>query len=268
MKNIYILKIGGSVITDKQGSRLSIRKKLLEQIASSIKLAKEKNNFKLILIHGAGSFGHLLAKEYELATGTGKNEKKIKGAILSRISNQKLNGIFTQTFFSQGLNIAAVHTASVILQKNKKIEKFNLENIKQALEKNYIPVLYGDMVFDEKLGMSICSGDNIGAYLAKKLKAERIFFASDIDGVFDSDPHFNKNAKLLEEIDLKNIYKKSKLSKSHSIDTTGGLLGKVESLSELKNSKVRSVEIFNGFKPDNYEKVFLNKKFPHTTILL
>ena len=34
-------------------------------------------------------------------------------------------------------------------------------------EKWKLPVLYGDMVTDSNLGFSVCSGDQIAAYLAK-----------------------------------------------------------------------------------------------------
>lgn len=268
MKELYILKIGGSIATDKEGAKLLVRKELLGQIGKQIRNAQKEGNFDLILIHGAGSFGHLLAQKYALKTGTGKDEKKIHGSLLSRLANQKLNRAVTESFFSAGLRIVPVHTASVIIQHQGRIASFDTEILEMAIAKGYIPLLYGDMVFDKTLGMSICSGDGIGAYLAKKLGAEKIFFASDIDGVFDKDPHLFADARLIEKIRLSDIHSAGNISHSHSIDATGGLGGKISSLAGLHGSSVQSIGIFNGFVAENYSKALRAESFMHTTITL
>ena len=85
MKPLYILKIGGSVATYKNRPGFSVRSSLLKKIAISIREAQKKENFDLILIHGAGAAGHQLAKQYGLQRGTGKNQKKMHGAFLCRI---------------------------------------------------------------------------------------------------------------------------------------------------------------------------------------
>lgn len=266
MKPLYILKIGGSVATYKNRSGFSVRKSLLKKIAKSIKEAQKKEKFDLVLIHGAGAAGHQLARKYRLQKGTGKNEKKQHGAFLSRFTNQKLNVAVAESLYRGGLKIVSVHTASAIVQKNKKIFHCDFGIIKKSLTEEFIPLLYGEMVFDEELGMSICSGDAIAAYLTKKLGAKKIFFASDTEGIFDKDPHLFKNARLAEKISLKDIEKKIKLSESHNVDVTGGMSGKIKNLKFVIGNQVEAVEIFNGLKMENYKKVFLGEKFPHTVI--
>ncbi|MDQ1283947.1 MAG: isopentenyl phosphate kinase [Patescibacteria group bacterium] len=267
MKPIYILKIGGSVATYKNRLGMSTRKTLLKEIGRSIKKALRKDSFGLILIHGAGAMGHQLAKKYNLAEGTGINPKKWRGALISRLVNNKLNVDITEILVSQGLRIAPVHTATAIIQKNKKIDHCDLEIIKEALCQGCIPLLYGEMVFDVELGMSICSGDAIAPYLAEKLGAQKIFFASDIDGVFTKDPHVYKGARLVKKINLKDVSRKASLTDSHNIDTTGGLLGKIQKLDAKFGNRLKSIEIFNGFQKDNYEKIFAGKDFSHTVII-
>lgn len=268
MKPLYILKIGGSVATRKDRPGISVQSELLKKIALSIRKAKIKKDFNLILIHGAGAAGHQLAKKYDLRVGVKGDENKFHGSLLSSIANQKLNNAIFEIFVSSGLRIFPAHTASTIIQKNNKISYCNLKIIKEALKKDGVPILYGEMVFDEKLDMSICSGDAIAPYLAKKLGAEKILFASDIDGIFDQDPHIHKDAKLIENIDLNKIRNNSKikLTSSHNVDVTGGLSGKVKNIDLKHNISLRSVEIFNGLKSENYEKIILGKKFPHTLI--
>ena len=263
---LYIIKIGGSVATHKNRKGASVRRKLLLKIAQEIKKTKKQGEFNLILIHGAGAGGHQIARKYKLASGTLGNKNKIRGSLLSSVANQKLNNSIFDIFYSGGLNVYPIHTASTIIQKNKIIDFVELALIKKALANNFIPILYGEMVFDEELGMSICSGDAIAPYLAKKLKARKVFFASDIDGIFSEDPHKNKKAKLIEKINLKEINKKVSLGKSHNTDVTGGLMGKVRQITNEYDDHLESIEIFNGLNPINYRKVILGEDFSHTII--
>lgn len=267
-KPLYIIKIGGSVATHKDKEGFSVRKKLLGDVAQSIKKAQEKEEFDLILIHGAGAAGHQLAKKFKLAEGANEINRRFKGALQSCVINQKLNNFISDILNFKGLNTFSIHTASTIIQKNKKIVYCNLNLIKKALENNCIPIMYGEMVFDKELQMSICSGDAIAPYLARKLKAEKVFFASDIDGIFNKDPHEFKNVKLIENINLKEIKKEVSLGESHNTDVTGGLLGKIEKITGNYDNHLKSIEIFNGLEAKNYQKIILGKKFPHTTITM
>lgn len=268
MKPLYILKIGGSVATFKNRPGFSVREDLLKKIALAIKKAKAKKDFDLILIHGAGAGGHQLAKKYNLSSGTNGDAGKFKGSLLSCNENQRLNNAVFKIFTTCDIRIFPVHTASTIIQKNKKISYCDTKIIEKALKSNCVPLLYGEMVFDEKLEMSICSGDAIAPFLAKKLKAQNIFFASDIDGIFDKDPHLFKDAKLVENIKIGEILnnEKIKITGSHNVDVTSGLLGKIKNFGSNHSEFLKSIEIFNGLKEKNYENILLDKKFLHTSI--
>ena len=268
MKPLYILKIGGSVATYKDKPGTSVRTELLKKIARAIKKAQAQKDFDLILIHGAGAAGHQLAKKFALKSGTKGDKKKLAGSLITCLTNQKLDNAVAEILAASRLMIFPVHTASTIIQKNGKIADCNLKIVREALASNCIPILYGEMVFDPIMGMSICSGDAIAPYLAKKLGAQKIFFASDIDGVFDKDPHIHKDARLLEKISLKEIWKNEKinLSGSHNVDVTGGLWGKIKNLDLKHSPSLQSVEIFNGLKENNYARIILGEKFLHTIL--
>jgi len=266
MRSLYILKIGGSVATDKNHSGFSVRSNLLRKMAKSIREAQKKEKFDLILIHGAGAVGHRLAHRYRLQKGTEKNKEKWHGAFLSRFTNQKLDVAVAEALYEGGLKIVSMHTASLIVQKKGEIISCDLKIIKEALNRECVPLLYGEMVFDTTQGMSICSGDAIAVRLAKKLKAEKIFFASDAEGIFDKDPHIFKNARLIEKVSLRDGGNKMELTGSHNIDVTDGMKGKMENIKKLIGKSAKSVEIFDGLKAKNYKKALLGEKFPHTLI--
>ena len=67
---MFILKLGGSVITDKN-KECSFKKQVMNNLAKNIKNA----NKQIILIHGAGSFGHIQAKKFRLNEGYKKHEQ-------------------------------------------------------------------------------------------------------------------------------------------------------------------------------------------------
>ncbi|MEM2795196.1 MAG: hypothetical protein QXY49_05015, partial [Thermofilaceae archaeon] len=62
-RELVIVKLGGSLITDKE-KPFTLRKDALEE--ASIKLAEIAKSIKLLIVHGGGSYGH-----YAVALSTG-----------------------------------------------------------------------------------------------------------------------------------------------------------------------------------------------------
>ncbi len=260
IERLVILKIGGSVVTYKNRKGFYIRRRLLSRIAHEIVAVLKQYPFlKLIVVHGAGSAGHQIAKQYDLAHGVYSDNRKWKGSLQVRIALQKLNLVITEIFSDAGLRVVSVHTGSVIMQENGKLHSFDKKIVDQALLNTCIPLLYGEMVFDTKQGMTICSGDVSAVELAKHYNAERILYASDVDGLFDMDPYVHKNARIIPSIALSNVTKDMQVSAagSHHIDVTGGLYNKI---AVLKNtgltSSLKKVILFNGLTKDAFKKAF------------
>ena len=67
---MFIVKLGGSVITDKSREN-SFKQEIANRLSREIKNANKKS----IIIHGAGSFGHILAKKYNLDQGFKSDEQ-------------------------------------------------------------------------------------------------------------------------------------------------------------------------------------------------
>ncbi len=264
---LYILKIGGSVATEKSAARPVVRRALLVRSFKAIRAGLPRGA-QLIIIHGAGSFAHPLAKKYGLRTGTGTSNNKKRGAALTRLSTQKLNTEVLECALEAGLLATSVHTGTLFTQKNNSGLNANMDVVTRALNGGYMPILYGEMVFDSVLGMTVCGGDRIVAHLAKKLPVTSIFFASDVAGICTEDPHLNKKAKLVREVSLARDMKTFALSESHSTDVTGGLKGKIETCANVftASPSLKEMHIFSGLVPGNYSKVLKGRSFPHTII--
>lgn len=262
-EKILILKLGGCIVTFKNQEKPIANTENIKRFAKEINLALQKNhNLKIILIHGAGSFGHPLAKKHNLKLGA-KTAEQIRASLESIYLLHNLTNIFLNIFLEEGINVKPIYTSNVTTQKNLCNAKIDINQIKSCLALNIIPILSGSMVFDDKLNFSICSGDVIAKVLAEKFKAE-LLFATDVDGIFNSDPKINKNAKLFKNISQKNISDINLVDDKS--DTSGKMSGKFANISELRGIRTK---IFNGDVKDNLLNLLIDDKFnPGTEIFL
>ncbi|MEX2028487.1 MAG: isopentenyl phosphate kinase [Candidatus Curtissbacteria bacterium] len=263
-KDFVIIKLGGSVITDKGRGKGTFRRAIIKRLMGEIVSARKKKDFDLILIHGAGSFAHPLAKKYNLHKGY-LGPKSVEGFTLTRKAVMDLSLLVWEEVQRVGVGSSCVQSAEVIYGSNGKIKIFNTEYIQNLLLHDMVPILSGDVVFDEKMGFSIISGDKITAYLAKKLKAKRVIFVSDVDGVFDRNPKSFKDAKLISKIDSKNYSDVIKNMTSYNKDdVTGEMAGKI--LAIKKDLAGFDVQIINGLSANSL-KMTLEGKDKGTSIL-
>ena len=233
MKDLIILKIGGSVITDKSSKIPKANHENLKRISEEIASVYNKEKMSLVIIHGAGSYGHVIVKETGIDKGIKTNNQLKAFAETQRLQNE-LNSIVTKYFIDAGLPAIPCQASSFVVMDSGRVEEMNLSAIKGLLELKMIPVLYGVPAFDKTQKCSILSGDQIAPYLAVKLNAKKIIHATNVDGVFTEDPNKNPNAKLIPEINSKNIDQvKEWLTGSTAIDVTGGMFGKVSELLEI-----------------------------------
>ena len=69
MSELVLLKLGGSVITDKS-QPFTAREDTIRRLGREIRQALEDQpNLRLVLGHGSGSFGHVVAQNYRTREG-------------------------------------------------------------------------------------------------------------------------------------------------------------------------------------------------------
>ena len=230
MKELIILKLGGSVITDKYSKTPKINLENLKSISKEIASVYDSQKMSLILVHGAGSYGHNIVKETGIDKGI-KTEKQLKDFAETQRLQNELNCIVAKQLIEQDLAAIPYQASTSAIMESGKLIDMPLFVIKGFLEMNLIPVLYGVPAYDKFQKCSILSGDQIVSYLATKLNANKIIHVTNLDGVFTSNPHKNSNAKLISEINSKNINQiKDGLKGSIATDVTGGMFGKVSEL--------------------------------------
>lgn len=227
MEKLIVIKLGGSVITDKNSQKPKANLSVIKRLAKEIGQIYRQGKYRLILVHGAGSFAHPLVKKFNLHLGVKSDEQK-QALSLTHQQLSQLNNLVLNALTKNQVPAISFPPHAFITQRDGELFKFNCSLIKKALESGLVPVLFGDMVPDETLKFSVISGDTIAPYLAKKLKAELVIFLSDVDGIYTSDPKKNPKAKLIPLITNQN-YKKVMvgLTTGERNDVTGGMLGKI-----------------------------------------
>jgi isopentenyl phosphate kinase len=256
--NIKIVKVGGSVVTYKnRDSSLNIG--VVKNIAKDIVLwIKENPSSRLIFTSGAGSFGHPLAHKYKL---NAENDSKDRlGFVLTTTNMQFMANKIARIFHSNKIPLFPIMPSSTFETDKGRINHGDLKIINDALDRGLIPFLWGDSVFDEKHTFRILSGDQINPYLAERLGVNELYFGTNVNGIYDSDPHKNTKANHINEINDNN-YKSvlDSITESGSLDVTKGMRGKIEEIHKIKVRPLRCV-IYNALIKGNTYKAFSGQK--------
>lgn len=247
MKQLLIVKFGGSIITYKESQipkpRITVIKRLTKELA---KVARS-GNYKILLVHGAGSYGHPIVRKHNLHRGMRTKLQSLAfGKTLQNMLS--LNKIVVDCLIANLIPAASLPPHTFVAQSEGKFKGFDSSLIGRYLASGQMPILFGDVVLDDKWGCSILSGDTIVSYLAREFKAETVIFLSDVDGIFEEDPRKNPDAKIIPKITNGNYHEViAKLSPESSANVTGEMHGKVTAIKD--NLKGIKVLITNGLRP-------------------
>ncbi len=255
-----ILKIGGSVITNKDSNRFEIRRDEIHRIASEIGNARTARPMRLVLVHGAGPFGHTMVTNYGIAGGVNV-PKGTEGFVRTHNSMQDLNYVLMCILRDEGLLGFPIQPSACIRQKGREVASFETSIVGGLLDLDdeIIPILYGDMVLDESIGASVVSGDAIVAHLAPALRADRVLMGTDVDGVFEGDPKTDPASAPISTITEENFDRvMESVRGATTVDVTGGMHKKLLEIHDRLSGI--GVAIFDALAPGNVEKALLGQK--------
>jgi len=256
---IILLKLGGSLLTDKN-KPFSLREDILENCLNQI----IESNKSIVLIHGGGSFGHPIAKKYQISQGLNDSIKdQIIGLSKTHEVMNKFNSIIINKILDKGRSAISVQPSSIFVQDFNEIIFKSIDPIEKMLELGIIPVLYGDILLSWDSSFTILSGDQIILKLCEKIqkfKISKVIFGIEEDGIYIEDNGHKRLALKLKYNDLPNL----KLAElDQKIDVTGGIKGKLEIIKEIIKFNV-PVQIVNGIKNQNILKA-LNDQYLECT---
>ena len=264
---IVLLKLGGSLLTDKD-KPFSIREDIVKSAIQQIINA----NKKIILIHGGGSFGHPLAKEYNISAGINSSiPHQILGLTETHQSMNNFNSYLIDLFLEKKYPALSIQASSIFIKDSFKISTQSIDIIETALDLNILPILYGDIILDKQGSFSIISGDQIIFELCENLKKyqiSKVIFVMETDGIYINDEDSKqKNVKLATKLYLRDLENLNLADLGQKIDVTGGIQGKINSIKEICKYNI-PVQLLNGLKEGYIYKSLKNEMINCTNILI
>jgi len=180
-----VVKLGGSVVTRKrQAERL--RPKVLERLGTEL---ADPPTPGLIVLHGAGSFGHPGARRFGLARAPADpaeaRARDRGGAIVAR-EVRRLHNEVLRALIDAGAPAYSVPAHLHARNREGQLAAFDEGPFVRALAAGWVPVSFGDVVPDEVWGQSILSADTLALELGRRLHARRVVFVSDVPGILRS----------------------------------------------------------------------------------
>lgn len=259
--HITLLKLGGSLITDKQTAYKALEERI-DDIARQINSAVKNNSeLNIILGTGAGSFAHQSAKKYGTMNGFNDDTGKY-GACVVHHDAMRLNQIVMSALIEMQIPAFSMQPSAMMVSKLP-ISNDQFPILDQLLMKKIIPVVYGDVIIDVEKGSTIYSTDTIFKIIAKyfaQLDHEvTIIHAGDYPGVLD------EKQEIIPTINIDTYPSIApSIKQSFSTDVTGGMKLKVEEMLELTKQGITS-HIIDGTESEAIFKA-LNGAFSGTTI--
>ena len=244
---LQFLKLGGSLITDKNRPQTP-RTETLARLAGEIAAVFDQNpDLRLVLGHGAGSFGHVSARKHGTRQGV-RTPAEWRGFAEVWRDAAALNRLVMDALHAAGLPAIALPPSASVTAEDGRIVAWDLAPLRAALAAGLLPVVFGDVAFDIARGGTILSTEDLFAHLARQLRPRRLLLAGIEPGVWADYPACTQLVERIHPGDLAEVA--PALSGSAATDVTGGMASKVQEMLALVQAVPHlEVMIFSGETP-------------------
>lgn len=264
MTETIFLKLGGSLITDKDQPHTALLSQI-DEIAAQIKhFLDQSPDTMLLLGHGSGSFGHVAASRHHTRNGVHSRSEWQSFAEVW-FEARALNQIILERLKRVGLPVLSFPLSSAGVTSNGHLVTWNHDPIQSSLAHHLIPLVYGDVVFDLQQGGTILSTEEQFVHLVPFLKPNRIFLSGLEKGVWQDYPTCTSVLAQITPRSYPQI--QTKIFGSASTDVTGGMASKVFSMLQLVTQfPSLQVRIFSGKEENAIYRALVGE--PIGTVLL
>ena len=189
--NRIVIKVGSSTLTHATG-QLDLRR--IENLAKT--LSDLKNTGKEVILVSSGAVSAGIAK-----SGLGHRPVSLEEKqAMASIGQSELMKIYDRFFSDWGLKVAQILMTRDVV--DNPVRRSAAENTFNTLLKmGCIPIVNeNDAVSTDEL-TKFGGNDILSAHVANLCRADILINLSDIDGLYDSDPRKNANARFIERVD-------------------------------------------------------------------
>ena len=237
-----VVKVGTSTLTYENG-KLNIRR--IERLVRTISDLQNRG-FDMVLV-SSGAVGVGAAK---LGLGGRPRELAMKQAAAA-VGQCELMHIYDKMFLEYGINVA-----QILLTRENIIDDDQRENIHNTftalMRTGVVPIVNeNDTVATAELKHIENFGDNdtLSAVVARMCDADLLVIFSDIDGLYDSDPRKNPQAKLIGHVTKIDAKIRRMAGGAGSAHGTGGMATKITAAELCMDAGIPML-VANGDKDD------------------
>ncbi len=257
-----VIKLGGGLITNKDSMK-TFDFERMQAVSTSISSLSSLGT-SVVIVHGAGSFGHMLAKKWSIAQGVTDDHAHSQRNAVERIraDMKELNALVVSSLEQVGLTCQS-HPPSEWAIGTGRNFKGRLD-IFDRVSNEPIPITFGDAVEtgdDKEFG--ILSGDDLMFRISTELPGvtHSIFLLGDAQGIMNKPPS-ESDSKLLTNWDPSMVIESEHKSE---IDVTGGISLKINRASQIAKD-IEEVWIMDGREPDRIVELIRTGKTLGTKI--
>ena len=262
-RKIIVVKYGGSAMTDE-----ALKQKVIEDV-TLLKLV----GFKPIIVHGGGKeiskWVGKIGKEPQFINGlrvTDEETMEVAEMVLGKVNKslvQLLEGQGVRAIGISGkdgrlLNVEKKYSNGEDIGFVGEIKKVDAQILHDLLEKDFLPVVC-PVVMDDEFHTYNINADDAACAIARAMKAEKLAFLTDIEGVY-KDP--KDPATLISELLVKEA--KQLIEEGY---IGGGMLPKLNNCIDAIENGVSRVHILDGRIPHCLLLEFFTNKGIGTAIL-
>ena len=238
-----VVKIGTSSVTDEHGA---IKNEAIRALCEQVARVRGEGNEVIVVTSGAiaGGVGALGLAQRPTDTQTLQ--------ALAAVGQSQLMNKYNEHLATHGLV-----GAQVLLVPNDFIDRTQYLHARQTLvrllELGCVPIINeNDAVTADKL--KVGDNDNLSAMVAAAADADTLVICSDVDGLYDQNPHEHPNAKLIKQVTEINADIYAMAGGASSDVGTGGMRTKIQAAEKAISHGIETF-IINGFNADSFSQL-------------
>ena len=243
-----VVKVGTSTLTHRTG-RLNIRR--VENLVKT--LADLPNAGHEIVLVSSGAIALGMGK-----LGMTKRPSDTPGKqACAAVGQCELMYMYDKFFAEYSIVVAQVLLTKYVLLEDRRQHVVN--SMERLLSQGVIPIVNeNDTVAIDELELEVGENDSLAANVATIANADLLVIMSDIDGLYDKDPHVHENANLIPEVGEITDDIRSLAGGAGSALGTGGMATKIRAV-EIAHAADIDVVLMNGKNPHKLYDLFEDK---------
>ncbi len=244
-----VVKVGTSTLTHRTGL-LNIRR--VERLVKT--LADVYNSGHEVVLVSSGAIGLGMGK-----LGMTEKPKDTPGKqACAAVGQCELMNLYDNLFSDYSITIAQMLLTKYILLEDR---RKNVENtLERLLAIGSIPIVNeNDTVAIDELELEVGENDSLAAHVAALANADLLIIMSDIDGLYDKDPHKSDEARLIPVVHEINDEIRDLAGGAGSKFGSGGMKTKINAV-EIAYKAGIDVVLMNGRRPEKLYDLFEDKR--------